>query len=62
MREIFNNGFKKLINVQTSVTFNELKVKMLFKRKCLNDTLFFFDFENNYYPNLSEWDSFRDFV
>lgn len=55
-------GFKKLINVQTSVTFNELKVKMLFKRKCLNDTLFFFDFENNYYPNLSEWDSFRDFV
>ena len=29
---------------------------------CLNDTLFFFDFENNYYPNLSEWDSYRDFV
>jgi len=55
-------GFKKLINVQTSVTFNELRAKMLFKRMCLNDTLFFFDFENNYYPNLSEWDSFRDFV
>ena len=55
-------GFKKLINVQTKVTFNELKTRMLFRRMCLNDTLFFFDFENNYYPNLSEWDSFRDFV